>query len=515
MNNQQPDSELEDGLDDLWNAVEELVRDEASEQERRRQDYLQKQASRAQQQRAAMDLSIRAMAGELLAELTVNANCTSGQLAGELAKLVPPLPRTEYRLAVETEALQPSDRLCEHVYDGAELTALVVESLEGEYFCQANPTRGITLCLEGNRRARCQAERKVGGLCFYHRAEGSWQERSCGDMTSVWVTLDQAIGAMEDFVVRHELEMEKLHDGDLRVVCLTSFCLNAPGAFDMAWQRGFEHHFGKERTKNLSKGVLLIRFEMPFTVQCSRCGLYIRQGTRYNADKKKVGMYFSTPLYEFSMHCGNIVSPERSANGRAHCNQRLVIRTDPKNDDYELAEGLRRKIEAWDSKDSETLELVDPETRRQMEADPMFRVEKTTRDMQKERNDKARLSDLQDLQDEREDSYGWNSVLRKAHRLRRKEEERQEEVERLAGKPNFGVPLAPTSDEDCLQAKSVEYRTDHDKIEVSARRSSLMAKPVLEQGFHKKALRVATLVGKRKRLQQSSRMERCRKLQTP
>ena len=63
------------------------------------------------------------------------------------------------------------------------------------------------------------------------------------------------------------------------------------------------------------------------------------------------------------------------------------------------------------------MELVDPETRRQMEADPMFRVEKTTRaqlgrciellsgkfagtvhsgDMQKERNDKARLSDLQD-----------------------------------------------------------------------------------------------------------------------
>eukprot|EP00439_Symbiodinium_sp_Y106_P077912 s200_g16.t2 len=296
-------------------------------------------------------------------------------------------------------------------------------------------------------------------------------------------------------------------------------------------KRGFEHHFGKERTKNLSKGVLLIRFEMPFTVQCLRCGLYIRQGTRYNADKKKVGMYFSTPLYEFSMHCGNIVSPERSANGRAHCNQRLVIRTDPKNDDYELAEGLRRKIEAWDSKDSETLELVDPETRRQMEADPMFRVEKTIRDMQKERNDKARLSDLQDLQDEREDSYGWscgtvssdlilssgNSVLRKAHRIRRKEEQRLEEVERLAGKPNFGVPLAPSSDDDRLQAKAVAYRTDHDKIEVSARRSCLMAKPVLEQGFHKKALRVATLVGKRKRLLQSSRMERRQKRpqQTP
>ncbi|CAE7234742.1 CCDC130 [Symbiodinium natans] len=234
-------------------------------------------------------------------------------------------------------------------------------------------------------------------------------------------------------------------------------------------KRGFEHHFGKERTKNLSKGVLLIRFEMPFTVQCLRCGLYIRQGTRYNADKKKIGMYFSTPLYEFSMHCGNIVSPEKSANGRAHCNQRLVIRTDPKNDDYELAEGLRRKVEVWDNKDSETLELADPESRRRMDADPMFRVEKTLRDKQKERTDKARLSDLQDLQAEREDAYGWNCVLRKAHRIRRKEEQQREEEERLRGKPNFGVPLEPASEEDLLQAKSVEYKTDHDKIEMSVR----------------------------------------------
>ncbi|CAE7306413.1 unnamed protein product [Symbiodinium pilosum] len=165
-----------------------------------------------------MDISIRAMAGELLAELTVNGKCTAGQLAEELANLVPPLPFTEYRLAVETEALQPSDRLCEHVADGAELTALVVESIAGEYFCQASSCRGITLCLEGSRRARCQTERKVGGLCFYHRAEGSWEELSTGDLTHVQITLDQAIGAMEDFVVRHELEMEKLQDGDLRVV---------------------------------------------------------------------------------------------------------------------------------------------------------------------------------------------------------------------------------------------------------------------------------------------------------
>ncbi|CAJ1456891.1 unnamed protein product, partial [Effrenium voratum] len=145
-------------------------------------------------------------------------------------------------------------------------------------------------------------------------------------------------------------------DISLKAACADSFYYPqewAPsrGSLDQFQRRrGYEHHFGKQRTKNLNKGVLLIRFEMPFTVQCLRCEHYIGQGTRYNADKKKVGMYFSTPLYEFAMHCGNIVSPEKSADGSAHCNQRFVIRTDPKNDDYELSEGLRRKMESWDHK---------------------------------------------------------------------------------------------------------------------------------------------------------------------
>lgn len=303
-------------------------------------------------------------------------------------------------------------------------------------------------------------------------------------------------------------------DISLKAACADSFYYPqewAPskGSLD-AFQRrrGFEHHFGKQCTKNLSKGVLLIRFEMPFTVQCLRCQHYIRQGTRYNADKKKVGMYFTTPLYEFAMNCGNIVHPARSANGSAHCNQRFVIRTDPKNDDYELAEDLRKKVEIWDNKDSETLELNDPETRRRMDADPMFRVEKTLRDLQKERSDKERLADLQELQDDREDAYGWNCAMRKAHRVKRKEEKRMEEEERLKRKPNFAVPLVPQDEEDAQKARQVSFSTDHEKIEVAARRSALKAQPVL--GGDKKTAAVAKLVAKRKRLQQHSRMVRAR-----
>mmetsp|Transcript_88874 Transcript_88874/g.157447 ORF Transcript_88874/g.157447 Transcript_88874/m.157447 type:complete len:309 (+) Transcript_88874:57-983(+) len=302
-------------------------------------------------------------------------------------------------------------------------------------------------------------------------------------------------------------------DISLKAACADSFYYPqewAPsrGSLDQFQRRkGFEHHFGQQRTKNLHKGVLQIRFEMPFKVRCLRCGLYIGQGTRYDADKKKVGMYHSTPLYEFAMRCGNIVAPEESADGSAHCNQRLVIRTDPQNDDYALEEGLVRKVESWDNKDSETIELVDPETRRQMSLDPMFKAEKTIRDKQREKSEKERLADLQDLQDEREDAYSLNCILRRANRTRRKEEKAKEEEERLRGKPNFGLSLEPATEDDRKEAKDVKFWTDHDKIDIASRRSKVLARPVLgKRGA--KAPDIAEIVSKRRRLEQHARMAR-------
>lgn len=41
-----------------------------------------------------------------------------------------------------TEALRPEERLGDHVWDGAELTALVVPSAAGEFVCQAGAGGG-------------------------------------------------------------------------------------------------------------------------------------------------------------------------------------------------------------------------------------------------------------------------------------------------------------------------------------------------------------------------------------
>lgn len=56
---------------------------------------------------------------------------------------------------------------------------------------------------------------------------------------------------------------------------------------------------------------------MPFNVWCLGCNNHIGMGVRYNAEKKKIGMYYTTPLYEFRMKCHL-------------CDNYFTIRTDPK-----------------------------------------------------------------------------------------------------------------------------------------------------------------------------------------
>ena len=45
--------------------------------------------------------------------------------------------------------------------------------------------------------------------------------------------------------------------------------------------------------------------------------LFLYKGVRYNAEKRRVGAYYSTPIYKFRMKC-------------ALCDQFFEIRTDPK-----------------------------------------------------------------------------------------------------------------------------------------------------------------------------------------
>lgn len=75
-------------------------------------------------------------------------------------------------------------------------------------------------------------------------------------------------------------------------------------------------HALRERARKIDKGIIIIRFEMPYNIWCDGCKNHIGMGVRYNAEKTKVGMYYTTPVYEFKMKCHL-------------CDNHFVIRADP------------------------------------------------------------------------------------------------------------------------------------------------------------------------------------------
>ena len=97
-----------------------------------------------------------------------------------------------------------------------------------------------------------------------------------------------------------------------------------PRDFDPSKHNTLNQH---NKDKGITKEKSTIRFEMMFNVKCTSCNNSIGKGVRFNAEKKVVGEYLSTKIYEFSMKCHL-------------CSKLLKVRSDPKNCDYFLQEGL-------------------------------------------------------------------------------------------------------------------------------------------------------------------------------
>ncbi|CAM9202890.1 unnamed protein product, partial [Lampetra fluviatilis] len=129
-------------------------------------------------------------------------------------------------------------------------------------------------------------------------------------------------------------------------------------------------HALRERARKLSQGILIIRFEMPYNIWCDGCGNHIGMGVRYNAEKKKVGNYYTTPIYRFRMKCHL-------------CVNYLELQTDPASCDYVIVSGARRKEERWDGQDNEQILATEHEEKRRLETDAMYRLEHGDRDRAK------------------------------------------------------------------------------------------------------------------------------------
>ena len=91
----------------------------------------------------------------------------------------------------------------------------------------------------------------------------------------------------------------------------------------------------------------VVRFELPFDGFCTHCSAHVGKGTRFNAHKAHVDDYFTTKIYEFTTKC------------RACAHAVFRIRTNPKDRTFDYTEGIRKKVEEFDTSEAGTVGVID------------------------------------------------------------------------------------------------------------------------------------------------------------
>ncbi|KAM9259220.1 LOW QUALITY PROTEIN: putative splicing factor YJU2B [Morus bassanus] len=203
----------------------------------------------------------------------------------------------------------------------------------------------------------------------------------------------------------------------------------------------------RERARKLSQGILVIRFEMPYNIWCDGCKNHIGMGVRYNAEKKKVGTYYTTPIYRFRMKCHL-------------CVNYIEMQTDPAGCDYIIVSGARRKEERWDMQDNEQVLPTEREEKEKLETDAMFRLEHGVADRAALQRAVPTLASLQEAQNAWKDDFALNSRLRRRFREEKKTlREEEEEAAALQAKAGLSIPLVREAEEDRRLAALLKYHS--------------------------------------------------------
>jgi coiled-coil domain-containing protein 130 len=219
-------------------------------------------------------------------------------------------------------------------------------------------------------------------------------------------------------------------------------------SFNQASGKG--HALGARARKLKTEGVLIVRFECPFAIWCTHCKpeQIIGQGVRFNAEKKKVGNYYSTPIWSFRFK-------------HTVCGEWIEVRTDPKNTEYVVVDGGRRRDTGEDKLlDGEIRIGTTEEEKARFEGEGGFgKLEKKNEDKQRLLDEKGRLEELAKRSErDWEDPYEQSKRLRKEFRVGRKErKEAAVKGEALKDKLSLGIELVEEKEEDGMRARLVEF----------------------------------------------------------
>ncbi|VEN59637.1 unnamed protein product [Callosobruchus maculatus] len=206
-------------------------------------------------------------------------------------------------------------------------------------------------------------------------------------------------------------------------------------------------HALRERARKIHQGIIIIRFEMPYNIWCEGCQNHIGMGVRYNAEKTKVGMYYTTPVYQFKMKCHL-------------CDNHFVIKTDPANLDYIILSGARRQENRWDPLQNEQVVPETKETQKRLFDDSMYKLEHGNSDKATAESAKPRLANLFNRnEDVWADCYTANQKLRAQFRKANCDLKKQAASDSmLLKKSSLDIPLLPEREEDIKVASLLSMK---------------------------------------------------------
>lgn len=201
----------------------------------------------------------------------------------------------------------------------------------------------------------------------------------------------------------------------------------------------------RERASKMHLGILVIRFEMPYNIWCGGCNNPIGMGVRYNAEKSKIGMYYTTPIYKFRMKCHL-------------CDNYLEIKTDPANHDYVIISGARRKEQRWDPKENEQIVPEDRASQKKLATDAMYKLEHGFEDKGKSSAAFPGIIQIEKRQALYKDDYMLNKLARKKFRSEKKAiKETTDNDEALLAKSSLDMDLVAEHSDDVRLAKLMKY----------------------------------------------------------
>ena len=157
----------------------------------------------------------------------------------------------------------------------------------------------------------------------------------------------------------------------------------------------------KKKPPGQHGSTLTVRFEMPFNVVCCHCEGHIAQGVRFNAEKTKVGNYYSTPIWAFKMK-------------HTVCSGVIVIRTDPKNTAYLVTEGGRKQHETAEPEPGAVIKVRGDEEGEGV----MEKLEKQSKEQKRVKEAAPRIEELWRLRERQwADPYEHSKKMRKIFRV--------------------------------------------------------------------------------------------------